>query len=120
MHLTENELVALGLKTSNKIPDTNMSFDSERFKDPLMGQPDALSERDNQLGSCNNPIQIICNGDTLSTTQNVSASHLKLIADVLLSKQSDGNGVCNAKEGGDEDVVYRVVYPEELNLKVQF
>lgn len=64
------------------------------------------------LGSSANPIQIIQSGQTLSTTQNVSDSHLKIIADILLSKEKQEN------KNESEDVVYRVVYPEELNLKV--
>lgn len=69
------------------------------------------------LGSSENPIEIIQDGEILRTTQNLSKTHLELIANAL---QSENNTV---KVESDTDpitsnFVYRVVYPEELNLKV--
>lgn len=65
------------------------------------------------LGSSENPIEIIQDGETLRTTQNLSKTHLELIANALQNE----NGKIN---DNSETVVYRIVYPEELNLKPLF
>lgn len=118
LQLTEDEIEALGLKTyflNTNDSGRNFICDAEQLKNSPIGQS-ALMEK--PLGSSENPIQIIQDGNTLSTTQNVSKNDLELIANALLTKPSiPENSVC-VQENGATNFIYRVVYPEELNLKV--
>lgn len=71
-------------------------------------------ENENPLGSSENPIEIIQDGETLVSTQNLSKNHLQLIADAL---QDESNKI-STETANNTNFVYRIVYPEELNLKV--
>lgn len=122
MHLTEEELDALGLKTyflnTNQSNCRSFTYAVEQLKDPLLGQHKVVEDVDQPLGSSENPIQIIREGNTLSTTQNVSKTDLQLIANALLSKEKQEENGTFIEESGSANFEYRVVYPEELNLKV--
>lgn len=69
------------------------------------------------LGSSENPIEIIKDGEILHSNQNLSADHLQQIVQALQFETSvtDENTSVSVPT---ENVIYRVVYPEELDLKV--
>lgn len=69
------------------------------------------------LGSSENPIEIIQDGETLCTNQDLTKTHLELIANAL---QNEDNTVKinDNPDAVTSNFVYRIVYPEELNLKV--
>ncbi|XP_012276900.1 uncharacterized protein LOC105697810 [Orussus abietinus] len=62
------------------------------------------------LGSSENPIQIVQQGRTFHSMQHLSQSQLKQIAQVL-QRRGHETSVSNEK------IVYRVVFPEELDLR---
>lgn len=78
-------------------------------------QNKVCDEPERPLGSSENPIEIIQDGETLRSTQNLSKSDLQLIADAL--KRDDKLNATDS-DSTTTNFVYRVVYPEELNLKV--
>lgn len=73
------------------------------------------------LGSCENPIEIIKDGEVLHSTQNLSDDYLKQIAQALqfqnIKLEKDQKEL---QPDPSSNIVYRVVYPEELNLKVRY
>ncbi|KAK4880752.1 hypothetical protein RN001_008898 [Aquatica leii] len=67
------------------------------------------------LGSCENPIEIIKDGELLHSTQNLSPEYLQQIAQALqLNVKSEEQ---KEMENAPPNIFYRVVYPDELNLK---
>ncbi|XP_034938730.1 uncharacterized protein [Chelonus insularis] len=65
------------------------------------------------LGSNENPIQIIQQGNAFHSSQKLTQSQLKQLAHVLQQQRSQDSSTCNEK------VVYRVVFPEELDLRIK-
>ncbi|KAF5276958.1 hypothetical protein FQR65_LT16122 [Abscondita terminalis] len=67
------------------------------------------------LGSCENPIEIIKDGELLHSTQNLSPEYLQQIAQALdLNVKKEEQ---KEMENASPNIFYRVVYPDELNLK---
>ncbi|KAK2587890.1 hypothetical protein KPH14_003987 [Odynerus spinipes] len=64
------------------------------------------------LGSSENPIQIVQQGQTFHSMQRLTQTQLKQIAHVLQQRSQEAN-VSN------ERIVYRVVFPEELDLRIR-
>lgn len=64
------------------------------------------------LGSSENPIQIVQQGHTFHSMQRLTQSQLKQIAHVL-QQRSQETAMPN------ERIVYRVVFPEELDLRIR-
>ncbi|CAG5096051.1 Similar to ZNF839: Zinc finger protein 839 (Homo sapiens) [Cotesia congregata] len=64
------------------------------------------------LGSNENPIQIVQQGHTFHSSQKLTQSQLKQIAHVL-QQRSQESSIPNEK------IVYRVVFPEELDLRIR-
>ncbi|KAF5287554.1 hypothetical protein FQA39_LY15883 [Lamprigera yunnana] len=67
------------------------------------------------LGSSENPIEVIKDGEMLHSTQNLSPEYLQQIAQMLQLnvKREEPKEMENAPP----NFFYRVVYPDELNLK---
>ncbi|KAK0158607.1 hypothetical protein PV328_009586 [Microctonus aethiopoides] len=76
--------------------------------------PSTLSVNDagKPLGSNENPIQIVQQGHTFHSMQKLTQSQLKQIAHVLQQRSQESTDP-------NERVVYRVVFPEELDLRIR-
>ncbi|XP_054014979.1 uncharacterized protein LOC128895953 [Hylaeus anthracinus] len=64
------------------------------------------------LGSSENPIQIVQQGQTFHSMQRLTPTQLKQIAHVLQQRSQE-------TATSNEKVVYRVVFPEELDLRIR-
>ncbi|XP_046749044.1 uncharacterized protein LOC124412890 [Diprion similis] len=64
------------------------------------------------LGSSENPIQIVQQGHTFHSMQRLTQSQLKQIAHVLQQRSQEA-------AMPNERIVYRVVFPEELDLRIR-
>nr|XP_012148477.1 PREDICTED: uncharacterized protein LOC100878977 [Megachile rotundata] len=64
------------------------------------------------LGSSENPIQIVQQGQTFHSMQRLTPTQLKQIAHVLQQRSQEA-------VASNERVVYRVVFPEELDLRIR-
>ncbi|XP_066581268.1 uncharacterized protein [Prorops nasuta] len=64
------------------------------------------------LGSSENPIQIVQQGQTFHSVQRLTQTQLKQIAHVLQQRSQEA-------VNSNERVVYRVVFPEELDLRIR-
>ncbi|CAK9816541.1 Zinc finger protein 839 [Anthophora plagiata] len=64
------------------------------------------------LGSSENPIQIVQQGQTFHSMQRLTPTQLKQIAHVLQQRSQEATAA-------NERVVYRVVFPEELDLRIR-
>lgn len=64
------------------------------------------------LGSSENPIQIVQQGQTFHSIQRLTPTQLKQIAHVLQQRSQEA-------ATSNERVVYRVVFPEELDLQIR-
>ncbi|XP_076182306.1 uncharacterized protein LOC143154244 isoform X1 [Ptiloglossa arizonensis] len=64
------------------------------------------------LGSSENPIQIVQQGQTFHSMQRLTPTQLKQIAHVLQQRSQEA-------AASNEKVVYRVVFPEELDLRIR-
>nr|XP_033340620.1 uncharacterized protein LOC117228754 [Megalopta genalis] len=64
------------------------------------------------LGSSENPIQIVQQGQTFHSMQRLTPTQLKQIAHVLQQRSQETTA-------SNERVVYRVVFPEELDLRIR-
>ncbi|XP_043260708.1 uncharacterized protein LOC122402175 [Colletes gigas] len=64
------------------------------------------------LGSSENPIQIVQQGQTFHSMQRLTPTQLKQIAHVLQQRSQEA-------AASNEKVVYRVVFPEELDLRLR-
>lgn len=64
------------------------------------------------LGSSENPIQIVQQGQSFHSMQRLTQTQLKQIAHVLQQRSQEAN-ISN------ERIVYRVVFPEELDLRTR-
>ncbi|KAG7200314.1 hypothetical protein KM043_017778 [Ampulex compressa] len=64
------------------------------------------------LGSSENPIQIVQQGQTFHSMQRLTPTQLKQIAHVLQQRSQEATM-------SNERVVYRVVFPEELDLRIR-
>ncbi|KAK3915011.1 Zinc finger protein 839 [Frankliniella fusca] len=73
------------------------------------------------LGSSENPIQLVQQGQTFHSMQALSQAQLRQIATVLQQKHLNSNSVTSKNVLFDEQtktrIVYRVVYPEDVDLQ---
>ncbi|XP_012257863.2 uncharacterized protein LOC105687081 [Athalia rosae] len=77
--------------------------------------PSAVMEKTDTskpLGSSENPIQIVQQGHTFHSMQRLTQSQLKQIAHVLQQRSQEA-------AMPNERIVYRVVFPEELDLRIR-
>nr|XP_034190145.1 uncharacterized protein LOC117608725 [Osmia lignaria] len=70
------------------------------------------SDASKPLGSSENPIQIVQQGQTFHSMQRLTPTQLKQIAHVLQQRSQEA-------AASNERVVYRVVFPEELDLRIR-
>lgn len=81
----------------------------------------STSNSSKPLGSSENPIQLVQQGQTFHSMQALSQAQLRQIATVLQQKHLNSNSVTSKNVLFDEQtktrIVYRVVYPEDVDLQ---
>ncbi|XP_076752984.1 uncharacterized protein LOC143424658 isoform X2 [Xylocopa sonorina] len=75
----------------------------------IVNEPTDVSK---PLGSSENPIQIVQQGQTFHSMQRLTPTQLKQIAHVLQQRSQEA-------AASNERVVYRVVFPEDLDLRIR-
>ncbi|KAK5647041.1 hypothetical protein RI129_005505 [Pyrocoelia pectoralis] len=116
IQLTEQQALSLGIisnpskleKTSKTPYATTLVKNVENKRDDILVL--------NPLGSSENPIEITTDGQLLHSTQNLSPEHLQQIAQALQFsvKREEQKDIL---ENAPPNIFYRIMYPDELNLK---
>ncbi|XP_003424758.1 uncharacterized protein LOC100679300 isoform X2 [Nasonia vitripennis] len=108
---------SLGLKTlaAAKLKQSMNSFIKNIKKKTVPTSIPAKQEStdaNKPLGSSENPIQIVQQGTTFHSMQHLTQAQLKQIAQVLHQRSQDSTNP-------NEKVVYRLVFPDEADLKMK-
>ncbi|OAD62286.1 hypothetical protein WN48_06803 [Eufriesea mexicana] len=93
---------------------TNLKVNKKSKGTPIKSTTIANESTDasKPLGSSENPIQIVQQGQTFHSMQRLTPTQLKQIAHVLQQRSQEATT-------SNERVVYRVVFPEELDLQIR-
>ncbi|XP_031830563.1 uncharacterized protein LOC116426147 [Nomia melanderi] len=109
---TQNE--AVKQKLNLVVNGTNLKVNKKVKSTPIKPMSVVSDSTDvtKPLGSSENPIQIVQQGQTFHSMQRLTPTQLKQIAHVLQQRSQETTA-------SNERVVYRVVFPEELDLRIR-
>ncbi|KAK0163186.1 hypothetical protein PV327_006894 [Microctonus hyperodae] len=112
-----NNQVKLTSINDNKLKLNELSSNQIVKKPKSMGPPQtpstlSVDDTGKPLGSNENPIQIVQQGHTFHSMQKLTQLQLKQITHVLQQRNQESTLP-------NERVVYRVVFPEELDLRIR-
>ncbi|XP_008561219.2 uncharacterized protein LOC103581025 [Microplitis demolitor] len=114
--LSVNNIKRVQTNDAGKKPNNSVLSKINNKKSKIMGTLSSVtagqSDLAKPLGSNENPIQIVQQGHTFHSSQKLTQSQLKQIAHVL-QQRSQESSIPNEK------IVYRVVFPEELDLRIR-
>ncbi|XP_017882060.1 uncharacterized protein LOC108626108 isoform X2 [Ceratina calcarata] len=99
----------------NLVANGNSKLNNKKVKStPVKSTviPEESTNVSKPLGSSENPIQIVQQGQTFHSMQRLTPTQLKQIAHVLQQRSQEA-------AASNERVVYRVVFPEELDLQIR-
>lgn len=115
IQLTEQQAMSLGIIPSTNKLDKYINASTTTLLKTVESKRDEILVI-NPLGSCDNPIEITTDGQLLNSTQNLSPEHLQQIAQALqfTVKREEQKDIL---ENAPPNIFYRIMYPDELNLK---